>query len=155
MGWDTTQRRAYDLHDQHQHALGTRHQKTQKPNNLLSSFALISVMSVTHFFKGAAAVKSRFRRSSDLRASRSALVIPLDFRFGLWIRFIRSITLRTVASHGILIPYCAAETQIYFSSDCIEFLKAYCRMVRKLFVIWRKIWSLWRAKSFDVLCAVP
>ena len=30
---------------------------------------------------------------------------------------------------------CAAETQIYFSSDCIEFLKAYCRMVRKLFVI--------------------
>ena len=34
-------------------------------------------MSVTHFFKDASAVKSRFRRSSDLRASRSALVIPL------------------------------------------------------------------------------
>ena len=25
---------------------------------------------------------------------------------------------------------CAAETQIYFSSDCIEFLKAYCRMMK-------------------------
>lgn len=25
---------------------------------------------------------------------------------------------------------CAAETQIYFSSDCIEFLKAYCRMIK-------------------------
>ena len=43
---------------------------------------MISVISVTHFFKGASAVKSRFRRSSDLRASRSALVIPLGFRLG-------------------------------------------------------------------------
>ena len=30
---------------------------------------------------------------------------------------------------------CMSETQIYFSSDCIKFLKAYCRMMRKLCVI--------------------
>ena len=44
-------------------------------------------MSVTHFFKGASAVKSRFRRSSDLRASRSVLVIPLGFRLDLLVPF--------------------------------------------------------------------
>ena len=59
-------------------------------------------MSVTHFFKGASAVKSRFRKSSDLRASRSALVIPFGFRFGLWIRCICSIILRTVPSLGMV-----------------------------------------------------
>ena len=50
---------------------------------------------------------------------------------------------------------CAAETQIYFSSDCIEFLKAYCRMVRKLCVIWRKICKFMTCKVFwRALCGV-
>ena len=34
-------------------------------------------MSVTHFFNGSADVKSRFSRSSDFRALRSALYRPL------------------------------------------------------------------------------
>ena len=34
---------------------------------------------------------------------------------------------------AILHEACAAETQIYFSSDCIEFLKAYCRKERAAF----------------------
>ena len=44
---------------------------------------------------------------------------------------------RVIAGIFKAIPHkaCATETQIYFSSDCIEFLKAYCRMVRKLCVI--------------------
>ena len=49
------------------------------------SFALISVMSVTHYFNGSADVKSRFSRSSGLRASRSAFVIPFGLRFGRWL----------------------------------------------------------------------
>ena len=39
-------------------------------------------MSVTHFSHGFWAAKSRFNRSSDLRASRSALVIQA---FGVWV----------------------------------------------------------------------
>ncbi len=56
------------------------------------SFALISVISVTHFFNGSLDEKSRFSRSSDFRASRSALVIPLGLRFGRWMRPIFSMT---------------------------------------------------------------
>ncbi len=47
------------------------------------SEAFISVISVIHFFRGLSAVKSRFIKSSDFRASLSALVIPLGLRFGL------------------------------------------------------------------------
>jgi hypothetical protein len=43
------------------------------------SAAFISVISVIHFVRGVAALKWRFNKSSDLRASRSALVIPFDF----------------------------------------------------------------------------
>ena len=50
---------------------------------------------------------------------------------------------------------CAAWTQIYFSSDCIEFLKAYCRMMRKLCVIWRRICKFMTCKVFwRALCGV-
>ena len=44
-------------------------------------------------------------------------------------------TVAVGSSKAIPHEACAAETQIYFSSDCIEFLKAYYRMVRKLCVI--------------------
>ena len=47
------------------------------------SEAFISVISVTHFSSGFSAVKLRFIKSSDLRASLSALAIPFGLRFGL------------------------------------------------------------------------
>ena len=46
-----------------------------------------------HFQEGFSDVKSLLRRSSDLRASRSAFVIPFGLRFGRCLRPIFSITL--------------------------------------------------------------
>ena len=46
------------------------------------SDAGISVISVIHFSNGESEWKSRFNRSSDFMASRSAFVIPFGFLFG-------------------------------------------------------------------------
>ena len=46
------------------------------------TITLISVMSVTHFASGSSDLKSRFNRSSDFWASRSAFVIPFGLRLG-------------------------------------------------------------------------
>ena len=59
-------------------------------------------MSVTHLLKGLSALKSRFSRSSDFRASRSAFVIPFGFRLGLCVIPMAVITRYTVVSLGIL-----------------------------------------------------
>lgn len=68
------------------------------------SRALISVISVTHFSSGALAVKSRFNRSSDLRLSRSDLVMLFGFRLGVLHRPIWFMTRYTVLSLGICTP---------------------------------------------------
>ena len=54
------------------------------------TLALISVMSVIHFLSGSLDLKSLFSRSTDLCASRSALVIPLGLCFGRWLSPISS-----------------------------------------------------------------
>ena len=55
------------------------HTKNRKPR--LSD--MITVIFVIHFSRGFSAEKSRLIKSSDFRASLSALVIPLGLRFGL------------------------------------------------------------------------
>lgn len=52
----------------------------------LPSLAFISVISVTALVRGVSDLKFLFIRSSDLRASFSALVIPLGLRLGLWLK---------------------------------------------------------------------
>ena len=64
--------------------LRSKQSKIAKTYNFLS-FALISVISVTHFSGGFSAKKSRFNRSSDVLAFQSSFVMLLGLRFGRWI----------------------------------------------------------------------
>src|SRR5699024_5654512 len=62
-----------------------------KQSNIADTYSFplragISVISVIHFSNGASEWKSRFNRSSDFMASRSAFVSPFGFLFGRWLR---------------------------------------------------------------------